>query len=99
MSISRSTLPHSAWAEVQQGIIDAEFLRAEDALVNKKYDEARKLWNEFLVKYPLDGRSARIMFAFGQMQFAEKKYDEAITPGRMLQPSTLARAKLARRSS
>jgi len=69
---------HSAWAVVQQGIIDAEFLRAEDALVNKKYDEARKLWNEFLVKYPLDGRSARIMFAFGQMQFAEKKYDEAI---------------------
>lgn len=69
---------HSAWAEVQQGIIDAEFLRAEDALVNKKYDEARKLWTEFLVKYPLDERSARIMFAFGQMQFAEKKYDEAI---------------------
>ena len=69
---------HSAWAEVQQGIIDAEFLRAEDALVNKKYDEARKLWNEFLVKYPLDSRSARIMFAFGQMEFAEKKYDDAI---------------------
>jgi uncharacterized protein YfaS (alpha-2-macroglobulin family)/tetratricopeptide (TPR) repeat protein len=69
---------HSAWAEVQQGIIDAEFLRAEDALVNKKYDEARKLWQEFLVKYPLDSRSARIMFAFGQMEFAEKKFEDAI---------------------
>ena len=50
----------------------------------KQYDEARKLWTEFLAKYPLDGRNPSIMFQFGQMNFSQEKWDEAIADWRRL---------------
>ncbi|MGC4005427.1 MAG: tetratricopeptide repeat protein [Pirellulales bacterium] len=36
------------------------------------------MFNEFLGKYPLDSRSAQILYVQGQMLFDEKKWDEAI---------------------
>jgi alpha-2-macroglobulin len=75
---------HSAWNEVQQGIVNAEYLRADDARANKKWNDARNLWDEFLTKYPLDGRIPRIMYFYGQMQFEDQKWEAAITEWRKL---------------
>lgn len=75
---------HQAWAQVQQEIINVEYLKAEVAFNAKKYDEARKLWEAFLAKYPLNSRNPLILYRFGQMKFREEKYDEAIAAWRQL---------------
>lgn len=75
---------HRDWAQVQQEIINVEYLKAQAAFTAKKYDEARKLWEAFLVKYPLDSRAPGVLYLFGQMKFSEEKYDEAITAWRQV---------------
>lgn len=69
---------HSAWSGVQQAIVDAQFAMAADRREAKAYDEARKLWTEFLANYPLDPRGPTIWYTFGAMNFDQKKWDEAI---------------------
>lgn len=69
---------HPAWAQVQQEIIQVEYLKAYAAFEAKKYDQARDLWTQFLAKYPLDSRAAGIVYHFGEMKFREEKWDDAI---------------------
>ena len=75
---------HRSWSDVQRQIINTEFLLGYEAKLAKHYDQARKLWGEFLVKYPLDPRDPGILYEFGRMQFLEQKYDEAINEWRRL---------------
>jgi len=73
---------HRAWSEVQQQIVRAEFLIAAEHRQEKRYDKAREAWTAFLEKYPLDERAANIMVQFGQMNFDQKKWEEAIADWR-----------------
>ncbi len=75
---------HQAWSQVQREIINTEYLKAAAAYSDKKYAVAQQLWGAFLAKYPLDARSRQILFAFGQMQFDQKKWDDSITHWRRL---------------
>jgi uncharacterized protein YfaS (alpha-2-macroglobulin family)/TolA-binding protein len=75
---------HKDWSQVQGWVIEVEFFKAEDAFDREKYDDARKLYNEFLVKYPLDSRNRRILYNFGQMDYAREKWEAAITQWRRL---------------
>ena len=75
---------HHDWNQVQQAIVNTEFLLGAEKNSLKQYDEARKLWTEFLAKYPLDGRNPAIMFQFGQMNFNQEKWDDAIGDWRRL---------------
>ncbi len=61
----------SAWAEVQQGIVNAEYGKAADLRGEKQYAKARQAWETFLNKYPLDGRAPRILLEFGRMPFEQ----------------------------
>jgi tetratricopeptide (TPR) repeat protein len=58
------------WAAVQRRVIDSEFQMAAEQRREKNYDQARKLWETFLNKYPLDARVPGILFLFGQMKYA-----------------------------
>lgn len=69
---------HGAWSSVQQAIVDAQFAMAADRREAKAYDDARKLWTEFLANYPLDPRGPTIWYTFGAMNFDQEKWDEAI---------------------
>lgn len=60
--------PH--WASCQRGLINAEFQVAVDAVADKKYDRARKLFDAFLTKHPLDDRARQILFTLGQIDYA-----------------------------
>ncbi|MBN2024624.1 MAG: tetratricopeptide repeat protein [Pirellulales bacterium] len=75
---------HKAWSQVQQEIVNTEYLMGQEAFASKRYEEARKLLAEFLSNYPLDGRGPRILLLFGQMNREEKKWDEAIGDYRRL---------------
>ncbi len=69
---------HHAWAEVQRQIIETEFLKADAAYTEEKYDEAKAGWEAFLAKYPLDGRNPEILFRFGHIAYKKKTFEEAI---------------------
>ncbi|MCH7685793.1 MAG: tetratricopeptide repeat protein, partial [Planctomycetes bacterium] len=58
------------WAAVQRRVIDSEFQMAAEQRREKNYEKARKLWETFLNKYPLDARVPGILLTFGQMQYA-----------------------------
>lgn len=75
---------HPAWSEVQQSIVDTEFTKAENAHRKNDYPTARRLWSEFLAKYPLDERCRGILYRLGQMHFAEQHWDAAIDQWRSL---------------
>src|SRR5688572_28251024 len=75
---------HSAWSDVQRGIIDTEYLIGSEKRQAKEYDKARQAWSEFMVKYPLDARNPGILFQLGQMNFEQEKYEEAIADWRRL---------------
>ena len=45
---------------MQRQIVNTEFMMAADTGDAKQYEEARKLWTEFLAKYPLDPRDPSI---------------------------------------
>ena len=75
---------HHAWSQVQQQIVDTEYLMAADKAKDRKFDDARKLWNEFLAKYPLDPRDPRILYLFGLMDFQQEKFTDALGDWRRL---------------
>jgi TolA-binding protein len=70
---------HGRWNEVQRAIVEAEFLRAEHQRGSGKdeNDVARQLYEEFLSRYPLDGRNPQILFVLGELRFAQEKWDLA----------------------
>ncbi len=65
------------WSSCQRGIIDAEFQVAIDAMAEKKYDAARRLFAAFGAKHPLDGRVRQILFTIGQIDYAAARKLEA----------------------
>ena len=58
------------WAACQRGIINAEFQVAVDAVADKRYAEARQLFEAFLARHPLDNRARQILFTMGQIDYA-----------------------------
>lgn len=73
---------HFRWSSVQAAIVDAEYFIAAHAQNKKLYDEARKQYGEFLNKYPLDNRAAKIQLQLGNMLGQENNWDEAIAQWR-----------------
>jgi uncharacterized protein YfaS (alpha-2-macroglobulin family)/tetratricopeptide (TPR) repeat protein len=59
------------WAQAQRSIITAEFMIAIDAVAQKKYDEARKLFEAYLAQHPLDERVGQVLFTLGTMYYAQ----------------------------
>ncbi|MGI9457795.1 MAG: tetratricopeptide repeat protein, partial [Aeoliella sp.] len=65
------------WSDCQRGIVDAEYQAAVDAVADKDYRQASELFETFLAKHPLDGRAARVLYVFGQIDYvAAEKLDE-----------------------
>ncbi len=75
---------HHAWSDVQREIVNTEYLMADDKAQAKQYDEARKLWNDFLAKYPLDPRDPQILYLFGWMNYQQERFPEANSDWRRL---------------
>ncbi len=75
---------HEAWSEVQREIVNTEYLMAEQARQDKKYDEARRLFEAFSAKYPLDSRNPQILYGYGDMFWQQDKWQEAIGEWRRL---------------
>jgi uncharacterized protein YfaS (alpha-2-macroglobulin family)/TolA-binding protein len=75
---------HQHWANAQREIVDTEFVKAHVKFTEKQFAEARELWQQFQAKYPLDQRNRLILYRFGQMNFIEEKWDEAIADWRRL---------------
>ena len=60
--------PH--WSQSQRQMIDSEFMIALDAVSEKKYDDADKLFDDFLKAHPLDNRARQVLFIKGQIKLA-----------------------------
>lgn len=75
---------HGAWAEVQREIIHTEYLRGAEAAAVGDTATARRLWGEFLAKYPLDERNPGILYELGRMLHTEQKWEEAVAEWRRL---------------
>ena len=58
------------WANCQGGIIQTEYQIGLDLVKQKKMKEAKKHFEKFLKKNPLDARSRQILFIFGQMSLS-----------------------------
>ncbi len=66
------------WSDVQQRVVDAEYLLALDKYRAKDFKAARQLLSEFLVKYPLDHRNPGILVLLGRMNYEQKQWDVAL---------------------
>ncbi len=66
------------WNEVQQAIIDTEYLRADQCYQQEEFDTARQHYDTFLAQYPLDPRCPEILFLLGEIAHREKKWTEAV---------------------
>jgi alpha-2-macroglobulin len=66
------------WSDVQQRVVDAEYLLALDKYRAKDYPAASQLLAEFLAKYPLDHRCAGILVLVGRMKYEQQQWNEAI---------------------
>lgn len=75
---------HRRWAEAQQEIINVEYLKAYDRYENEDYDAARKLWEAFLSRHPLDDRNRLILYFFGRMAHAQEQWNAAVAEWRRL---------------
>ncbi|MGA2032865.1 MAG: tetratricopeptide repeat protein, partial [Thermoguttaceae bacterium] len=73
-----------AWNDVQQQIIDTEYLMAAEKLAARQYDEAQKLFAQFLAEYPLDRRDPGILLAMNEKYVHEEKWPEALANWRRL---------------
>ncbi|MCZ6697731.1 MAG: tetratricopeptide repeat protein, partial [Planctomycetota bacterium] len=65
------TGPH--WSASQQRIVDAEYRIGVDAVEEERFDDARTAWTAFLQKYPLDRRSARILYQLGELAMSDQQ--------------------------
>jgi len=74
----------AGWSEVQQQVIDTQYLTAANELEARQFDTARQLLREFLAKYPLDPRAPEILWLFGDMSYRQEAWDEAIAQWRQL---------------
>ncbi|MDP2898081.1 MAG: tetratricopeptide repeat protein, partial [bacterium] len=74
--------PH--WSRAQEGILETEYAKGSDLLEEEKHDEARRAFEEFLSRHPLDRRFASIMYTIGQSYFDQEKWDEAVGEWRKL---------------
>ncbi|MDP7134651.1 MAG: MG2 domain-containing protein, partial [Planctomycetota bacterium] len=61
--------PH--WSASQSGIVNAQFQIGVEAVAEKDYALARREFNEFLQKHPLDSRARQILFTLGQIHSSE----------------------------
>ncbi len=75
---------HPAWSEVQQRVVETEYLVGADAFERKDYAAARRAWTEFLTRYPLDSRAPFIGLQFGEAEFRAEHWDAAIAEWRRL---------------
>ena len=73
---------HEDWSNAQRQIVQTEFLIADQKRKDEEYSDARRLFDEFLVKYPLDRRAPLILYLQGQMNFAQEEWEQAIADWR-----------------
>ncbi|MBM3333069.1 tetratricopeptide repeat protein, partial [Candidatus Sumerlaeota bacterium] len=69
---------HKEWDNVQREIINTRFMIAEDFYRLKKYDDARKALEEFLVQYPLDSRASQAAYLLGEIESRLGRPEKAI---------------------
>ena len=93
---------HRAWSMVQRQIVGTEFLMAAEKLQAKQYDAARKAFEEFLAKYPLDARDPDILLLVARSYVDQEQWDAAIAEWRRLvskyprtEPASLAQYSIA----
>ena len=72
------------WSSVQREIIDTEYLMAVEKFDAKQFDAANKLFAQFMVKYPLDGRVPGILLSMNSKAIAGGRWDEAIAAWRQI---------------
>ncbi|MBI2192793.1 MAG: tetratricopeptide repeat protein [Planctomycetes bacterium] len=71
--------PH--WAASQEGVIHAELNLGLDAVSSRNYDQARRFFDEFLQKHPLEPRARQVLFILGQIHYSEaQKMEESRSP-------------------
>jgi hypothetical protein len=75
---------HRAWSAVQRQIVGTEYLMAAEKLEAKQYDAARKAFEEFLNKYPLDARDPDILLLIARSYSDQEQWDAAIAQWRRL---------------
>lgn len=68
---------HAEWERVQRAIVDAEFWRAERAVADERWADARKLYEDFGRDHPLDPRNADVLRRIGETFASESKWAEA----------------------
>jgi uncharacterized protein YfaS (alpha-2-macroglobulin family)/TolA-binding protein len=66
----------SLWQRAQSRIIDAEFQLCLEPVAANDEDAARKRFDEFIAKYPLDARAPQLLFLAGQFAFAKAQQVE-----------------------
>lgn len=72
----------AAWREVQEQVVNTEYLKGVERYQAKDYAAARKVLQQFLTDHPLDSRNPAILFLFGRMDYDQRKWDEAIADWR-----------------
>lgn len=73
---------HAAWSEVQARIVTTEFAAGYDAFARKDDAAARRAWDGFLARYPLDPRQPRILLFYGAMEHRAERWEAAIAAWR-----------------
>ena len=73
---------HASSSAVQRRVIDTEYMMGIEEFQANDFDAARKLWNAFLVKYPLDARNPQILFHFAEIDYEQNEWEAAIAAWR-----------------
>lgn len=87
-----SPVAGATFSDVGTGAYEGDIIIIEDAFADKsslysyayelykngKYAESQAKFNEFIVKYPNDDLSDNSVYWLGEIQYAQKNYDEAI---------------------
>ncbi len=66
------------WSEVQQAIINTEYLRADKHYRGEDFEKAREGFDKFLAQYPLDQRCPKILLLLGEIAHRQAKWTDAI---------------------
>ena len=73
---------HEDWQKAQAAIVSARFDQAVALFKKKKWDDARKSFEQFAATYPLDGRNDDALFYLGLIEYEQKRYRAAIAAWR-----------------